>query len=75
MRVGSKVLYRNKHKGEVIGFTHYYMEQVVIVKFEERWKYDMSDDKTMYCHANELKKIRLRIFTKEDPYGEENWYE
>lgn len=82
MRVGSRVLYKNKHYGEVSDFTHTLINYgsdimlnlpVIKVRFDKRWKYDMGEDRSMLCHKNELKEIFIRVFSDIDPYGEENW--
>ncbi len=46
---------------------------MVGVKFDTRWHWNMNDKNEMYFNYNDIKKIEVRVFTLEDPYGEENW--
>lgn len=82
IKKGSRVKYKN-HEGVVFDFKwegdkndklFQTMGRIMVgIQFDERWRYDIPHDRKMYFHYNEVKLIRVRVFTAEDPYGEENW--
>ncbi len=72
LKIGSRIKYKN-HEGEVFDIQYRDYYQVVGVRFDRRWRWDMSESMEFYFHYNAIKKIIVRVFTTEDPYGEEDW--